>query len=151
MTWGDRKIIVGSAKQSSRISFSNSAECCGVKSWTFPNSSGKSFLILKESYQIHLCNFVHFQYIQADIHIHVIQWCSYILLSRDRNAFLYTRQHLSNHRKRNSQLWKICCASAITLLKIASHGCCQPWIARTRFSQMYKTSYLCEKLALQKF
>ena len=105
------------------------------KSWTFPNSSGKSFLILKESYQIHLCNFVHFQYIQADIHIHVIQWCSYTLHPRDKNGFRYTRQHLSNHRQEKDL--------TITLKLLWISHClvedCKPWllsilnwIARTR-------------------
>ena len=31
-------------------------------------------LMLREAYQIHLYNYVHFQYIQGGIHIHVIQW-----------------------------------------------------------------------------
>ena len=30
--------------------------------------------MLKEVYQIHLHNYVHFQQIQGGIHIHVIQW-----------------------------------------------------------------------------
>ena len=45
-------------------------------------------------FRIHLCNFFHFQYIQADNRIHVIQWCCGSLHSRDKSGFLYTRQRL---------------------------------------------------------
>ena len=121
------------------------------KSWTFPNSSAKSFLILKESYQIHLCNFVHFQYIQADIHIHVIQWCSYILLSRDKNAFLYTRQHLSNHRKRNSQLWKICCASAIPCWRLQAMAAVNPGLRERDSLKCIKQVILVKSLHCKSF
>ena len=47
---------------------------------------------------IHLCNFVHFQYILADNRIHVIHWCWCSLRSHDKSGFLYTRQRLWNHR-----------------------------------------------------
>ena len=49
-------------------------------------------------FRIHLCNFVHFQYIQADNRILVIHWCWCSLHSRDKSGFLYTRQCLWNHR-----------------------------------------------------
>ena len=49
-------------------------------------------------FRIHLCNFFHFQYIQADNRIHVIQWCCGSLHSRDKSGFLYTRQRLWNQR-----------------------------------------------------
>ena len=45
-------------------------------------------------FRIHLCNFVHFQYIQADNRIYVIQWCCCSLHSRDKSGFLCTRQRL---------------------------------------------------------
>ena len=45
-------------------------------------------------FRTHLCNFFHFQYIQADNRIHVIQCCCGSLHSRDKSGFLYTRQRL---------------------------------------------------------
>ena len=51
-----------------------------------------TFIILNEIHQIHLCSFVHFQYIQADSSIH--------LHSRDKSGFLYTRQRLLNQMKK---------------------------------------------------
>ena len=59
------------------------------------------YIILNEIHKIPLCSFVHFQYIQADSSIHVIQCCRCSLHSRDKSGFLYTRQRLWNHR------WKI--------------------------------------------
>ena len=51
-------------------------------------------------FRIHLCNFFHFQYIQADNRIHVIQRCCGSLHSRDKSGFLYTRQSLWNQKKK---------------------------------------------------
>ena len=54
--------------------------------------------ILLQRYKIHLSSFVHFQNIQGDIHIHVIQGCFCMWHLRDRSDFLYTHQYLRNRR-----------------------------------------------------
>ena len=57
---------------------------------------------LKKIYQIHPCNFVHLQYIQADIHIHVIQWCSYTLHPRDKTGF--RRQPMNIEKQQQTKI-----------------------------------------------
>ena len=62
-------------KKSSMIAFPWCSECCGA----YLNLSYLIIilgllLMLKEVYQIHLHNYVHFQQILGGIHIHVIQW-----------------------------------------------------------------------------
>ena len=106
-------------------------------------------------FRIHLCNFFHFQYIQADNRIHVIQWCCGSLHSRDKSGFLYTRQSLWNQRKKNeiSKLSKKCLSYAVTVLKSASHGCCQLF-AELREREIVvheEKSYLCKKLSRDNF
>ena len=59
------------------------------------HSQGLS-IIQKKFFKIHLCNFVRFQYIQADNRIRVIQWCWCSLHFRDKRGFLYIRQRLLN-------------------------------------------------------
>ena len=57
-------------------------------------------------FKIHLCNFVRFQYIQADNRIRVLQWCWCSLHFRDKRGFLYIRQRLLNQIKKNKK-WAI--------------------------------------------
>ena len=61
-------------------------------------------------FRIYLCNFVYFQYIQADNRINTIHWCWCSLHAHDKSGFLYTCQCLWNHRWKNgiSELCKNC-------------------------------------------
>ena len=52
-------------------------------------------------FRVHPCNFVHFQYIQADNRINTIHWCWCSLHPHDKSGFLYTRQCQWNHRWKN--------------------------------------------------
>ena len=84
--------------------------------WTYSSNRYFSIFIsiihdrISLLFLIYLCNFVHFQYIQADNRIRVIHWCWRSLHSHDKSGFLYTRQCLWNHRCKNgiSELCKYC-------------------------------------------
>ena len=96
--------------------------------FTIGKSTVKASLLFKQkSFKIHLCNFVRFQYIQADNRIRVIQWCWCSLHFRDKRGFLYIRQRLLNQIKKTkngpSKLCKNCRSWAITVLKSANHNC----------------------------
>ena len=69
-----------------------------------------TFVILNEIHQIPLCSFVHFQYIQADSSIHVIQWsiktnhrcltsCSMLIEMCQFRVKLFFNLHLLRRRK----------------------------------------------------
>ena len=68
--------------------------------WTYSSNRYFSIFIsiihdrISLLFLIYLCNFVHFQYIQADNRIRVIHWCWCSLHSHDKSGFLYTRQCL---------------------------------------------------------
>ena len=76
--------------------FRAQTDCCVLRNRT-EHREGFSIILIK-SIKIHLCNFVHFQYIQADNCLHMIQWCWRSLHSRDNSGSLYTRPRLWDQR-----------------------------------------------------
>lgn len=101
-TFGVKKSMVGHIKRIMKdLNFSQCLYCCSVEVRPFLAGVGRTLPMLEEIYQIYLCNYVHFQYIQSDIATHVIQLCLYSLHFRDKSGFHCIRQHLRNYRQKN--------------------------------------------------